>query len=125
MPMLVVTDGPARTQKFSLTGNRITMIGRDAVCTFQIIDPTLSRQHLQLRFDEENQRHVAIDWTSSNGVFINNRRIEAETPLADGDVITIGNTSLVYCTADADDAQAAAEVWKKIGQAHQRTIPAK
>ena len=123
MPMLIVTDGPARTQKFSLEGNRLTMIGRDAACTFQIIDPTLSRQHLQLRLADDG-RHVAIDFTSSNGVFINGQRISHETPLADGDVITLGNSSLVYCTSDDADAQAAYDAWKKIGQAHQRTIPA-
>jgi pSer/pThr/pTyr-binding forkhead associated (FHA) protein len=122
--MLIVTDGPARTQKLSLAGIRLAMIGRDAACTFQIIDPTLSRQHLQLRLDEEQRRHFAIDFTSSNGVFINGRRISQETPLADGDVITLGNSSLVYCTSDDADAQAAYDAWKKIGQAHQRTIPA-
>jgi hypothetical protein len=30
----------------------------------------------------------------------------------------------VYCTSDDADAQAAYDAWKKIGQAHQRTIPA-
>lgn len=124
MPMLVVTDGPARDQKFSLAGSRLTMIGRDAACTFQIIDPTLSRQHLQLRFDEESQQHYAIDWTSSNGVFVNGKRITSETPLADGDVITIGNSSLIYRTADASDAQAPAQAGKEVGQSHQRTTPA-
>ncbi|KAF0188175.1 MAG: hypothetical protein FD165_2860, partial [Gammaproteobacteria bacterium] len=33
---------------------------------------------------------------SKNGVFVNGKKIEAETVLLDNDVITIGATTLVY-----------------------------
>lgn len=122
MAMLIVTEGPASEQKFSLAGARLTMIGRDAGCSFQILDPELSRNHLQIRFAEDQARHFAKDFDSSNGVFVNGKKIEGETALSDGDAITIGKTTIVYSTADAADAQRVFDAWKKGGQAHLRTI---
>jgi len=122
MAILVVIDGPAKEQKFSLTGSRLTMFGRDAGCSFQIVDPELSRYHLQIRHAEDQDRHFAIDFQTKNGVFVNRQRIQAETLLNDGDVITIGGTTMVYAIDDAMGAQRAYEAWKKLGQGHVHTI---
>jgi len=122
MAILVVTDGPAKDQKFALAGNRLTMIGRDAGCTFQIVDPELSRYHLQIRHADDQDRHFAIDFQSKNGVFVNGRKIEGETLLHDCDAITIGATTIVYSTDETLDALRAFEVWKKLGQRHLPTI---
>jgi pSer/pThr/pTyr-binding forkhead associated (FHA) protein len=122
MAILIVTGGPAKEQKFSLAGNRLTMIGRDASCSFQIVDSELSRHHLQIRHAEDQDRHFAIDFQSKNGVCVNGRKIEGESLLNHRDVITIGGTTIVYSTDDALDAQQAREAWKKLGQGHLRTI---
>ena len=122
MAILIVTEGPAKEQKFSLVGSRLATIGRDAGCSFQIVDPELSRYHLQIRHAEDQDRHFAIDFKSKNGVLLNGQKIERETSLRDGDAITIGATTLVYSTDDTMDAQRVFEAWKKLGQGHLRTI---
>jgi len=122
MAVLIVTDGPAKDQKFSLAGSRLTMVGRDAGCSFQIVEPQLSRCHLQIRHDEDKDEHFAIDFQSKNGVFVNGKKIESETHLNDKDIITIGGTSIVYSTDDALDAKRAFETWRQVGQGHLRTI---
>jgi pSer/pThr/pTyr-binding forkhead associated (FHA) protein len=88
----------------------------------RIVDPELSRFHLQIRHAEDPDRHFAIDFQSKNGVFVNGKKIEAETVLLDNDVITIGATTIVYSLDDALDAQRVVEAWKKLGQGHLRTV---
>jgi pSer/pThr/pTyr-binding forkhead associated (FHA) protein len=122
MAVLIVTEGPAKEQRFALAGSRLAMVGRDAGCSFQIVDPELSRYHLQIRYAEDQDRHFAIDFQSKNGVFVNGAKIETETPLQDGDVIAIGGTKIVYAHDDSPDAQRPYETWKKLGQGHVRTL---
>lgn len=122
MATLVVTDGPCKGQKFALAGCRLAMLGRDAGCSFQIIDPELSRFHLQIRHAPEQDRHYAIDFQSKNGVFVNGKKIEGETALLDSDVINIGSSTILYSLDDALDAQKVVEAWKKLGQGHLGTM---
>jgi len=60
-------------------------------------DPSISRNHLEIRIDPESSRAVVVD-TSSNGVRINGVRIEraAPVPLADGDEIQVGSRRLRF-----------------------------
>lgn len=122
MAILMITGGPAKDQKFSLKGERRAMIGRDAKCSFQIIDAELSRFHLQIRHDPAQNRHFAIDYQSKNGVEINGQKIVAETPLNHGDVIEIGQTVMVYSTDNSMDAKRAFETSKRFGQGHVHTV---
>jgi len=122
MATLIVIEGPAKEQKFALGRNRLVMIGRDAGCSFQIVDPELSRYHLQIRYVAEQDQHFAIDFQSKNGVLVNGRKIEGETPLQDRDVIRIGGTTVVYSTDDSIDAQRIYEAWKKFGEGHLPTM---
>lgn len=121
MATLVITEGPADGQRFALEKHRLVMLGRDASCTIQIVDPQLSRNHLQIEFVEAENRHYAIDFQSKNGVFINNQKIAARTPLLDCDVIKIGDTTIVYTLDDAADARSVREASKRFGQGHMHT----
>ena len=98
------------------------MIGRDASASFQIIDPEISRQHLQIKWDEKENQHHAINRSNKNGVFINGDRIEEETVLSDGDVIKIGHSTLVYTTDDSLSAMQVHATWKQHGQGHVQTM---
>lgn len=120
MAMLIFTDGPAKDRKFALAGHRVVMIGRDAICTVQVVDPELSRCHLQIA-SAESGGHSAIDFDSRNGVFINGTKIEKETELSDGDEIVIGASTIIYTTADSTDALSASEQAKYLGQGHLHT----
>jgi len=121
MGMLFVTKGPAAGEKISLAEHRLLMIGRDARCTIQIVDPQLSRFHLQVEYVENEKRHYAIDHESKNGVLVNGTKIEARTALQDRDVITIGDSVLVYSTEDSPFAEHVLELMKRPGQGHQHT----
>ena len=106
MACLVVVEGPATGALFALSAHNLVDVGRDEECTFQIIDPLMSRHHLQVRA-EGGGKHVAIDARSANGVLINGVRMVNETPLKNGDEITLGATRIVYSERDYPDAQSA------------------
>lgn len=122
MATLVVVNGPAAGQKFALGAHRLVMLGRDAEATFQIIDDRVSRTHVQLKRLPGDAGHAAIDYGSANGVFVNDARIDAETPLRDHDVIRIGESSIVYTTSDDPDAKTIAQVWKQRSAGQHGTI---
>jgi pSer/pThr/pTyr-binding forkhead associated (FHA) protein len=111
-----VTEGPAKGQSFLLETHRLVLIGRDARCTFQILDPRMSRRHMQIKLDESSGRHHAVDFESSNGVFVNGRQIESETALKDSDVIQLGDTTLVYHVTDSENAQRTWDLLRRQGQ---------
>lgn len=122
MASLVVTEGKQQGLHFPLA-EPLVSLGRDDVCTFQILDEQVSRTHLQVRLNPTSGAHVAADYRSANGVFVNGEQIVVPTALADGDAIRIGQTTLVYLVADHPDAQSAlAAAAKKKGEWKRATI---
>ncbi len=113
MAVLIIVEGPAKGQKFALEQHELVMIGRDEKCTFQIIDPQISRQHFQVKRNSETNGHLVIDFSSANGVHVNGNRITAETPLANGDLIQMGNTSILYSVENDPDAQTYTQLLRK------------
>jgi pSer/pThr/pTyr-binding forkhead associated (FHA) protein len=99
MACLIVIDGPNLGHCFPL-GRRTVFIGRDTACPIQILDEAVSRKHLQIRFDRSHHRYIALDMRSANGVFINERRMNADAPLRDGDELRVGGTTLIFLKAD-------------------------
>ncbi len=122
MATLVVADGPASGQQFALGSHPLVLLGRDDQCTFQIVDKHVSRRHCQIRFDPNENRHYAIDYRSSKGVVVNGNKITGEHPLADGDVIQIGGTTIVYSAEDSPDAQRVMDQLRKLGEGGEPTI---
>ena len=116
MATLVIVEGPANGQQFALEEHRLVLLGRDAECTFQILDTQISRRHLQIRHDPGENRHYAIDFESSNGVFVNREKIAADKLLDDGDAIQIGETVLVYSVKDSPDAKRVMDILRKHGE---------
>lgn len=93
MAWLVVQSGPYFGKQFGLAEGR-NIIGRDGSrCDFVLDDELVSGQHAQIRL--EGGQFVLYDLASTNGTFVNNRRIQRQM-LMDNDVIRIGNTSLVF-----------------------------
>ncbi len=68
-------------------------IGRRSSNDIVINDPTVSRKHLQLR--GEQGHYLCFDLSSSGGTRINNQSASSAT-LRPGDVIQIGQTTLIY-----------------------------
>lgn len=115
MATLIVTHGPASGQVFALGEHRIVLIGRDQECTFQILDPQMSRRHLQIKNNQDGS-HAVRDFHSANGVLVNGGKIDDESPLSDGDEIVAGETCIVYAAVDSPDAMTVNSLLRKRGE---------
>ncbi|MFO0826862.1 MAG: FHA domain-containing protein [Phycisphaerales bacterium] len=121
MASLVVIEGPAQGAHFPLN-QPLVSIGRDDTCTYQVLDPLVSRQHLQIRLDATLGAHIAADYRSAHGVFINEKQILLDTRLNDGDRIRIGRTTLIYLAVDHPDAPTALAAAKKKDEWKRSTV---
>jgi pSer/pThr/pTyr-binding forkhead associated (FHA) protein len=99
---LVMQRGPQPNQTFELIEDKIS-IGRSPNNIISIPDPEISRKHAQLIWQGDG--YVLEDLGSTNGLFVNTRRIIGSIPLYHGDVIELGEAiSLLYLVelAEAD-----------------------
>ena len=53
---------------------------------------------------------------------MNGQRIDAATPLVDGDEIRIGATTIIYAVADAPDAKTIGDLLRKRGEFRRSTL---
>jgi pSer/pThr/pTyr-binding forkhead associated (FHA) protein len=67
-------------------------IGRDASCEITLSDTYASQQHA--RISNRNGSWVIEDLGSTNGTYLNQRKVTVPTALAPGDSIRIGKTVL-------------------------------
>lgn len=124
MPSLVIVEGVAQGRYLPIT-QPLVSVGRDDTCTFQVLDPLISRKHLQVRLDERLGRYVAGDYRSAHGVFVNGKQVVMDVPLSDGDKIKIGGTTLIYLVDDQPDAAAALAAAKKKDEWKRSTLMGK
>lgn len=83
-------------KQYSLAQARNT-IGRDATrCDVVLDNDTVSAEHAAVLY--ENGQFVLCDLASTNGTFLNQRRIQRQS-LWDGDVVRLGEVTLVFKTA--------------------------
>ena len=121
MASIIIMSGSNKGDYYPL-GHRTNVIGRDEALLIQILDEHVSRKHLQIRFDKDRGKYFAFDMKSKHGVFINGRRIEAETALADNDQIYIGQTDLLFTEKDFTDRESALSHFKKVGERFRPTM---
>lgn len=94
---LAVRSGPHAGKQLGLSTSARNSIGRDAArCDLVLDDPAASREHARIQW--ERGQFVLYDLASANGTWVNNRRIQRQ-PLMDGDVIRIGDTTMVFKSA--------------------------
>jgi two-component system, NtrC family, sensor kinase len=97
---LYVIQGRNRGARYDLaTHEGAISIGRESGNFVQLDDNEVSRRHAEIR--RVDGRFVVGDLKSSNGTFVNNRKVE-RAELASGDQIQIGRTVMVY-SKDRDD----------------------
>jgi predicted component of type VI protein secretion system len=90
---LVMQKGPKPGQVFDLIGSTITL-GRDELADIIIVDPEVSRQHLQLK--ETETGYQLKDLGSTNGTFVNGRRLTDEpVDLEPGQEIGLGSSIIL------------------------------
>ncbi|HEU5345460.1 MAG TPA: FHA domain-containing protein [Ktedonobacterales bacterium] len=93
-------------REFALAGHEMR-IGRAPSCEINLDgDPLVSRFHAVLR--PHDGGYAITDLGSSNGTLVNNAEIHAETPLREGDEITIGECRMSVTSSfyEIDTAQA-------------------
>jgi pSer/pThr/pTyr-binding forkhead associated (FHA) protein len=97
-PYLVITGGLNLGNEFVITGELIT-IGREsqkATWEIRLPDQTISRPHA--RIEKKGVSYVLIDLGSANGTTLNGLFVIDPVILNDGDVIGMGETTLVFHT---------------------------
>jgi hypothetical protein len=92
---------------FHLAGPQ-TNIGRGTQVDFRLRDRAVSRSHARVL--REGATFTVVDLGGSNGVYLNGRRIRGAAPLAEGDVIELGQTLLRFQAAIAECAEPAEPV---------------
>lgn len=95
---LEMIRGPQAGVTYHLDGDELT-IGRSPQCSIFLNDMTVSRMHATLR--REDGCYVIRDENSYNGVWVNNRNVEAKA-LATGDFIQIGTFCLRFEESPAE-----------------------
>ncbi|RMF40612.1 MAG: FHA domain-containing protein [Planctomycetota bacterium] len=88
-----VIRGRDKGQHFAVRGSNAT-IGRDASNQIQLHDTEVSRRHARIVRVGPDAYEI-IDNNSSNGTFVNGRRIERH-PLRTGDRIQVGRTLMIF-----------------------------
>jgi hypothetical protein len=100
------------------------VIGRGLDCRLRFNDATVSRQHVRILVARDGV--TLEDLESRNGTKVNGARIAGRQPLADGDVINIGNRSLHVKLVTEDDSADMHEVtisdWAAVDRAQRDTI---
>jgi signal transduction histidine kinase/pSer/pThr/pTyr-binding forkhead associated (FHA) protein len=96
---LFVIRGIDQGVRFELDGTTF-QIGRDSSNTIQIHDSEVSRHHAEIRFNDGE--YVLSDLNSSNGTYVNGRRIDRHK-LESGDQVQAGSTLMLF-TGTLDDS---------------------
>lgn len=101
---LVVRRGPQPNQAFEI-GKEVTTLGRDITNDIVLNDRETSRHHLRLMRSGDTM--TIEDLGSTNGTFVNGKRVSGVTPLQNGDMIGLGETVTMALEAYSNLAEAA------------------
>lgn len=108
MPSLFVIQGFNKGARYDLAAHEgAVTIGREAGNLVRLDDNEVSRRHAEVR--RVGQGFVVGDLKSSNGTYLNNRKVE-RAELSSGDQIQIGRTVLVYSKDDAIPAAGTVDI---------------
>ena len=94
---LLVLDGDT-SWFYSLPRSGNLLIGRSLGADLQVDDPSVSRQHARISMEEGEA--CVIDLESHNGVRVNGKRVLGSQLLQSGDVVTLGDVTLVFHCGD-------------------------
>jgi len=95
MPKLTILRGPDAEREIRFA--RTSVIGRGALVEIPLDDPTISRRHAMLTWEQEEC--FLSDLGSGNGTYVNGEKICEPTRLRDGDIIELGSTAAEFDTA--------------------------
>jgi FHA domain len=93
-PRLVVESSPSLAE-----GREITLAGGIAIGRSEAADVTIADQfvsHMHARVTRRGAYHFVVDLGSTNGTFLNDRRIDSDAQLKVRDILRIGQSILRY-----------------------------
>lgn len=109
-------------------------LGRDPKNHIQFPDRLVSKEHCRIIYDPR-RGYVLRDVGSSNGTYVNGRRIDGEVVLQEGDCIALGATRCIFirekCTGTSDeieeglDISPVSSIRSKIAPKQDRFLPEK
>jgi len=102
-PRMLAVAGPLKDSIFNLESPETT-VGRDAVNTISINDPSVSRRHCILTFEQD--RFVIRDLKSRNGTYVNAVDVP-ESHLKHGDQLSIGDSVFLFLLHEEPEDAAA------------------
>jgi predicted component of type VI protein secretion system len=89
--VLQVVRGRSATTTLKL-GDGVTSLGRHDDCLIRIKSSQVSRRHCELF--ESGGKLIVRDLGSSNGTFVNGKRVVGQQPIKPGDELTVGAVTL-------------------------------
>ncbi len=81
--------------KTYILDNRVTVAGRGTQADFIINDPLISKEHMRISVDTDGKYYLE-DIDSTNGTFLNGKKISKKTRIMYSDRIVAGNTILRF-----------------------------
>ena len=96
IPLLIINSGVGVGKTFMLQKDRL-LVGRashDRQWDVDLVDPFVSRPHAEL--SQQDGSWVLRDLESDNGTTVNGKRVIGQVVLVDGDVIGLGDTTVVF-----------------------------
>jgi pSer/pThr/pTyr-binding forkhead associated (FHA) protein len=93
MSRLIVMSKTTTVKQVNLRDGVASSIGRDEHCDVVISAPQASRRHAEIRVDGDTA--MVRDLGSSNGTFVNGRRIQ-QHELRHGDILAVGGCEIRY-----------------------------
>ena len=113
MASLYVIRGKDNGQHFAIRGLNAT-IGRESSNQIQLHDTEVSRQHAKVVRSGASEYQL-IDCGSSNGTFVNSRRIKSQT-LKSGDRVQVGRSLLIFTGGPEPFSSGSVDAVEIIGQ---------
>ncbi|MCP4356585.1 MAG: cyclic nucleotide-binding domain-containing protein [Chloroflexi bacterium] len=98
-PLLAITEKDEKGRLRPIFKSHLT-IGRDKTNDISIVDNLASREHAEIR--QQNNDYVVQDLNSTNGTRVNGRQLDSPYTLQDGDRIQIGEIEIRYYQASHD-----------------------
>lgn len=104
MAKVTILTGSQRNERFELAEDRPFMIGRDSEgAGIVLYDQAISRRHAKLAF--KDGRWAIRDTGSSNGTFVNEKRLAGEVFLNHNDQVRVGATVILFESQEQSEVQ--------------------
>jgi predicted component of type VI protein secretion system len=100
----LIEPGGDRAREIVIQGQEF-LIGRGADCNLRLAVSAISRHHCLLRF--HGAEATLSDLGSSNGTFVNDKRVRSQVALHTGDEIRVGSCRFLIDLGDGIDLEGA------------------